>query len=111
MRPNKTNNLQSLYAPKTGFSHSLALHLTAASLVSLQVMWEHPHHLVPGRDRPMQPWSTATGAERGSSRPGLRKPVQVSGAMEPVSARAGQQECLWVTCRVLWALMVESPGG
>jgi hypothetical protein len=32
MRSNKINDLQSPHAPKTGFSHSLALHLTAYSL-------------------------------------------------------------------------------
>src|SRR5882672_1305763 len=56
-------------------------------------MWEPPHHAVPGRDRPIEPWSTETGAERGSSRPGLPEPVQLFGALEPVSARSGRQEC------------------
>src|SRR5882724_6549649 len=82
---------------------------TGNSLVSLQVMWEHPRHPVPGRDRPIEPWSAETGAERGSSRPGLLKPVQLSGALEPVSARSGRQEFLWLTCRVLWAWMSRTP--
>src|SRR5574341_1243980 len=56
------------------------------------VTWENPRHPVPGRDRPIEPWSVETGAERGSSRPGLLKPVQLFGAVEPVSARAGRQE-------------------
>jgi len=38
----------------------------------------------------MQPWPVEAGAERGSSRPGLPKPVQLSGASEPVSAKGGQ---------------------
>ena len=42
----------------------------------------------------MEPWSVETGAARGSSRPGLPKPAQVWGAMEPVSARSGRQEFL-----------------
>src|SRR5215831_630837 len=67
---------------------------TPGSLVSLEVTWENPRHPVPGRDRPIQPWSAETGAERGSSRPGLLKPVQLSGAIEPVSARSGRQEFL-----------------
>ena len=41
----------------------------------------------------MEPWSTETGAARGSSRLGLPEPGQVCGAMEPVSARSGRQEC------------------
>jgi hypothetical protein len=39
----------------------------------------------------IQPSSVETGAERGLSRPGLLKPVQLSGAIEPVSARKGFQ--------------------
>src|SRR4029450_11563532 len=39
------------------------------------------------------PGSAETGAERGSSRPGLPKPVPLSGATEPVFARPGRQEC------------------
>jgi hypothetical protein len=77
-----------------------ALQLTASSLVSLEVTWENPRHPVPGRDRPIQPGSPESGAEPGSSRPELLKPVQWSGAVEPVSARAGRQECLWVPCFV-----------
>src|SRR5262245_33900307 len=88
---------------------NIAVEPMPRSLVSLEVMWEHPRHLVPGRDRPMQPWSIETEAERGSSRPGLLKPVQLSGAVEPVSARAGRQECRWLTCRVLWGLMWRKP--
>src|SRR6266516_1242921 len=38
------------------------------------VMWEHPRHAVLGRERPIEPWSAETGAERGSSRPGLPEP-------------------------------------
>src|SRR5882724_447255 len=60
-------------------------------------MWEHPRHPVPGRDRPIQPWSTETGAERGSSRPGLPKPVQLFGATEPVFAKPGRQEFLMMS--------------
>ena len=75
------------------------------------VTWEHPRHPVPGRDRPIEPWSTETGAERGSSRPGLPEPVQLSGAIEPVSARAGGQEFLWLTCHVLLGLMSRKPSG
>src|SRR6266581_4321674 len=56
-------------------------------------MWEHPRHAEPGRERPIEPWSTETGAERGSSRPGLPEPEQLFGAIEPVSARSGRQEC------------------
>ena len=61
-------------------------------------MWEHPQHAVPGRDRPMEPWSAETGAERGASRSGLPEPVQWSGALAPVGARAGGQACVCVTC-------------
>jgi hypothetical protein len=52
-------------------------------------MWEHPHHGVPGDDRPVSLRSLETGAERGSSRPGLPEPAQVSGTHEPVSCKAG----------------------
>src|SRR6267378_508023 len=55
-------------------------------------MWEHPHHAVPGRARPIEPWSAETGASRGSSRAGLPAPVPLSGAMEPVCARSGGQD-------------------
>src|SRR5215813_5550514 len=27
------------------------------------MMWEHPRHVVPGRDRPIEPWSAEAGAE------------------------------------------------
>jgi hypothetical protein len=37
------------------------------------------------------------------------KPVPLSGASEPVSARAGGQEFLWVTCPVLLVLMSRKP--
>src|SRR5262245_20868755 len=57
-------------------------------------MWESHRHAAPGRDRPLEPWYVETGAERGSSRPGLPKPAQVFGAMEPVSARSGRQAVL-----------------
>ena len=53
-------------------------------------MWEHPQHAGPGRDRPMEPWSAETGAERGASRSGLPEPVQWSGALAPVGARVGR---------------------
>jgi len=42
----------------------------------------------------MQPWSAETGAERGSSRPGLPEPGPLCGARAPVSARSGRQACL-----------------
>src|ERR1700675_2408162 len=57
-------------------------------------MWENPRHADPGRDRPIELWFTETGAERGSSRPGLPEPVQLFGAIEPVAARSGRQEFL-----------------
>src|SRR3989442_1747921 len=60
------------------------------SLVSLlEVTGVLPRHPRPGRDRPIQPWSTETGAELGSSRPLLREPEQLPGAMQPVSGKAG----------------------
>ena len=74
-------------------------------------MWEDAHHAVPGRDRPIEPWDTETGAERGSSRPGLPTPGQVCGAMEPVGARSGTQECVGVTYHVVSALMWRKPSG
>src|SRR5712691_4156497 len=66
-------------------------------------MWENPRHAGPGRDRPIEPWFTETGAERGSSRPGLPKPGQLFGAIEPVLTvrpflrwfiRNGTQPCI-----------------
>ena len=53
------------------------------------VMWEHPHHGVPGGDRPVSLRSLETGAERGSSRPGLPEPAQVPGTRKPASCKAG----------------------
>src|SRR6266852_1572003 len=72
-------------------------------------MWENPRHAEPGRDRPIEPWSVETGAERGSSRPGLPEPVQLSGAIEPVSARSGRQEFPWLTCHALSVSMLPKP--
>ena len=37
------------------------------------------------------------------------KPEQLSGAREPVSARAGRQEFLWLTYPVLLGLMSRKP--
>src|ERR1700675_1293870 len=74
-------------------------------------MWENPRHAEPRGDRPIEPWSRETGAERGASRPGLPEPVQLFGAIEPVSARSGRQEFLWLTCRALWVLMLRKPSG
>ena len=74
-------------------------------------MWEHPHHVVPGRDRPIEPWSAETGAARGSSRAGLPEPGQLAGAMEPVCARSGGQECVGVTCPGLEGLLWPKPSG
>jgi len=73
------------------------------------VTWETPRHSVPRRDRPIEPWSTQTGAAHGASRPGLRKPIQLFGAVEPVSARAGRQEFLWLTYPVVLVLMSRKP--
>src|SRR5207249_1884916 len=85
---------------------------TANSLVSLlEVTWGTPRHSVPGRERPVEPWSAETGASRGSSRPGLPEPRQVCGAMEPVSARSGGQECGGVTCQVVEGLLWPQPSG
>jgi len=54
-------------------------------------MWEYPRHGVPGRDRPVSLRSLETGAERGSSRPGLPEPEQVPGTHEPASCKAGPE--------------------
>jgi Mrp family chromosome partitioning ATPase len=66
----------------------------ATSLVSLLGDGRESPLPVPGRDRPIQPWSTETGAELGSSRPLLREPEPWPGAMQ---ARLWQgrasQEC------------------
>jgi len=42
-------------------------------------MWEYPQHGVSDRDRPVSLRSVETGAERGSSRSGLREPEQLPG--------------------------------
>ena len=54
-------------------------------------MWEYPRHGVPGCDRPVSLRSLETGAERGSSRPGLPEPEQVPGTHEPASYKAGPE--------------------
>jgi transposase len=53
-------------------------------------MGENSRHPVPGPDRPIEPWSTETGAARGSSRPLLREREELLRSvpgMGPVCAR------------------------
>ena len=71
---------------------NISVQATAYSLVSLIGDVGESRHAVPGRDRPIEPWFAETEASRGSSRPGLPKPAQLFGAIEPVSARSGRQE-------------------
>ena len=52
-------------------------------------MWEDAHHGVSGGDRPVSLRSTETGAERGSSPPGLPEPEQLPGTQKPASCKAG----------------------
>src|SRR5712691_6069628 len=52
-------------------------------------MWEYSRHGVPGHARPVSLRSPETGAERGSSPPGLREPEPVPGTHEPASCKAG----------------------
>ena len=72
-------------------------------------MWEDAHHTVLRRYRSIYPLNTEAGTERGSSRPGLPKPVQFCGAIEPVFTRSGKQEFVGVTCHILSALMWPKP--
>ena len=72
-----------------------ALQLTAYSLVSLRGdVGESPSRSYPDAIDRLSLGSLETGAERGSSRPGLPEPGQLFGAIEPVFARSGKQECV-----------------
>ena len=57
-----------------------------------EAMGENPREPFAGRERPIQRWSTETGAERGASRPLRRAPAQWPGALcaRIWQGRAGQ---------------------